>query len=179
MMGYRRMNFRLRMRFGLAQFWLAAMMCASAMMAWAQGSDTVLTAADAGKLLPASVYFRGQSATTQLRNSGGVKFGDGMYVLAVMVDTSGYATDVAQKYQSYLITEDAIKIEGQALQPGIYGVGFVGDKFVVMDVGAHDLLNVGAHVDDGMKRPMPLKVTAVDGGGFRLYEGRKYVAFAR
>ncbi len=91
----------------------------------ASGGDTVLTAAEATKLLPASVFFRGQSATTQLRNSGGVKFADGMFVLAMLVDTSGYASDVQQKYQAYFITEEAIKIEGHELPAGIYGVGFL------------------------------------------------------
>ena len=81
--------------------------------------DTVLNAAEATKLLPASVYFKGQSATTQLRNSGGVKFADGSYVLATLVDTSGYSSDVQQKYQAYFITELQIKIEGHVLPAGI------------------------------------------------------------
>lgn len=149
------------------------------MKASAQGGDTVLSVADATKLLPQSVYFRGQSATTQLRNSGGVKFADGMYMLAVMVDTSGYSSDVQQKYQAYFIAEVPIKIEGKSLPAGIYGVGFVGDKFVVLDVGAHDLLQVDAHNDAALKRPRPLEVVKADDGGFRLYEGRKYVRFAR
>src|SRR5580704_4848656 len=104
------------------------------------GQDAVLSAAEATKLLPASVYFKGQSATTQLRNSGGVKFADGSYVLSVMVDTSGYSSDVQQKYQAYFITEIPIKVEGHSLPAGIYGIGFVADnKFLVLDVGAHDL----------------------------------------
>jgi hypothetical protein len=143
------------------------------------GGDAVLAAADAGKVLPASVFFRGQSATTQLRNSGGVKFADGMLVLATLVDTSGYSSDVQQKYQAYFIAEVPIKVEGHELAAGIYGVGFVGDdKFVVLDVGAHDLFTVSSHTDAELKRPMPLKVTA-DTSGFRLYEGRRYVVFAR
>ena len=35
--------------------------------------DIVLKQADIEKLMPASVYYKGQSATTQMRNSGGVK----------------------------------------------------------------------------------------------------------
>ena len=143
------------------------------------GGDTVLAAADATKLLPASVYFKGQSATTQLRISGGVKFADGFFVLAALVDTSGYSSDVQQKYQAYFITEVPIKVEGHSLDAGIYGVGFIpGDKFVVLDVGAHDLFTVSSHKDEEMKRPMPLKVAAAV-GGFRLYEGRNYVTFGR
>jgi len=113
------------------------------------GGDAALSAAEATKLLPASVYFKGQSATTQ------------------------------QKYQAYFITEIPIKIEGHELAAGIYGVGFVGgDKFVVLDVGAHDLFTVSSHTDAELKRPMPLKVTA-EKDGFRLFEGRRYVTFAR
>jgi hypothetical protein len=86
---------------------------------------------------------------------------------------------VQQKYQAYFITEVPIRIEGHSLEAGIYGVGFIpGDKFVVLDVGAHDLFTVSSHKDEEMKRPMPLKVVAA-AEGFRLYEGRNYVTFAR
>ena len=146
----------------------------------AQGSDTILKPADIQKLLPASVYYKGQSAPTQLRNSSGVKLADGFFVLATLVDTSGYATDVAAKYQAYFITEVALKVGGENLPAGIYGVGFVADnKFVVTDVGAHDVLTVNAGEDAGLKRPLPLQVVVDPAGGFRLYAGRKYVIFSR
>ena len=146
----------------------------------AQGSDTVLKAADAQKLLPASVYYKGQSAPVQARNSGGVKFGDGQYVLATLVDTSGYSTGVAAKYQGYFIAEAPIKVGGKSLPAGIYGFGFIADnKFILTDVGAHDVFTVSTASDDGMKRPTPLQVLADASGGFRLYAGRKYVHFNR
>ena len=158
----------MRTRTGMG--WLAAitaLVLAIGMGGWTpsaagQGAaGTVLTAAETTKMLPASVWFKGQSATTQLRNSGGVKFGDGMYVLATLVDTSGYSTDVQEKYQAYFITEVPIKIEGHDLAPGVYGVGFIaGDKFNVLDVGAHELFTVTSHKDAELKRPMPLKVVA-------------------
>jgi hypothetical protein len=144
------------------------------------GVDTMLKPADMQKLLPASVYYRGQSAPTQLRNSGGVKFADGFYVLATLVDTSGYATDVQSKYQAYFIAEVPIKLGGENLPAGVYGVGFVADKLVVTDVGAHDVLMVNSGEDAGLKRPTPLQVVADPaGGGFRLYAGRRYVSFGR
>lgn len=146
----------------------------------AQGGDTVLKADDAKKMLPDKVYYKAQSATTQLRNSGGVKFADGYYLLATMVDTSGYSSDVASKYQAYFITEVPIKIGGQSLPAGIYGIGFIGgDKFVVTDVGAHDVISTNTTTDEGLKRPMPLMVMADPAGGYRLYAGRKYVTFSR
>lgn len=158
---------------------LALAVLALPLRTMAQG-DTILKPADTQKLLPAAVYYKAQSAPTQLRNSGGVKFSDGFYLLATLVDTSGYSSDVQAKYQAYFITEVPIKIGGQSLSAGVYGVGFIaGGKFVVTDVGAHDLLTVSSGNDQEMKRPVPLQVTADPAGGFRLYEGRKYVSFSR
>ena len=146
----------------------------------AQSGDTVLKAAEAQKLLPASVYYKAQSAPTQLRNSGGIKFSDGCYLLATMVDTSGYSSDIQAKYQAYFITEVPVKIGGQSLGAGIYGIGFVGDnKFVVTDVGAHDVMSTSYATDEAIKRPTPLQVIADPSGGYRLYSGRKYVVITR
>lgn len=146
----------------------------------AQGGATILKPADTQKLLPSSVYYKAQSAPTQLRNSSGIKFSDGYYVLATLVDTSGYSSDVAAKYQAYFITEVPLKFGTQTLPAGIYGVGFIsGDKFVVTDVGAHDIFSVGYSTDQSIKRPLPLQVMADPSGGFRLYEGRKFVKFTR
>lgn len=146
----------------------------------AQGSGTILKPADVQKLLPASVYYKGQSAPSQLRNSGGVRFSDGYYVLATLVDNSGYASDVAAKYQAYFIAEVPLKIGGESLPAGVYGVGFIGgDKFAVTDIGAHDVFSVSSSTDQEMKRPMPLQVTTDASGGYRLYAGRRYVQFSR
>lgn len=169
----------------LAGWKIAALMVSLAMtaaigsMKAQAGGDTVLKPADMQKLLPASVFYRGQSATTQLRNSGGIKFADGYYVLATMVDTSGYSTDVQAKYQAYFITEVPIKVGGQSLGAGVYGIGFVGDKLLVTDVGAHDVITVASTADAGMKRPMPMQMVADPAGGFRLYALRRYVAITR
>jgi len=145
----------------------------------AQG-ETLLKAADVQKLLPDAVWYKGQSAPAQRRNSGGVKFSDGSFVLATLVDNSGYASDVAAKYQAYFVAELPIKIGGQSLPAGVYGVGFITDnKFVVTDIGGHDVITVTSSTDDEIKRPMPLQVTADPGGGFRLYAGRRYVTFTK
>jgi hypothetical protein len=150
--------------------------------AWGQSAstvDTILKATEAAKILPEKVFFRGQSATVQGRNSGGVKFADGMYVLAALVDTSGYSTSVQQKYQAYFITEVPIEINGHPLAPGAYGVGFVGSNFGVLDIGSHDLFSVPATRDTDLKRPTPLQVIAdVAPGKYRLYEGRQYVVIS-
>jgi hypothetical protein len=146
----------------------------------AQTGAVVLKPADMQKLLPASLFYRGQTATTQLRNSGGVKFPDGSLVLATMVDTSGYSTAVAAIYQAQLITEVPINVGGKRLGAGVYGIGFLADnKFVVTDIGAHQVLSVNSATDAGLKRPRPLEVLPDPSGGFRLYAGRRYVVLAQ
>lgn len=144
----------------------------------------ILRPADLGKIIPSSVFFHGQSATTQLRNSGGVRFADGSVIFAVLVDNSGYSNGIQQKYQAYFVTEVPVEIEGHPLAPGAYGTGILkmhGElHFVVEDLGAHDLFHAVAKHDATLHRPVPLQVTAgANTGAYRLYIGRNYVEFTR
>ena len=144
--------------------------------------ESVLKAADiTPKIFPEKVFFRGQVAGTQMRNTGGVHYADGFYFLAGLVDSSGYSTGLREKYQGYLISEVTIEIGGQTLKPGAYGFGFLeGNKLAVMDLGSNDLLQVSSTKDSEMKHPVPLQVLATpDGGKYRLYKGRDYVEFHR
>jgi hypothetical protein len=146
------------------------------------GREAVLKAADISpKLFPERVYFRGQTAPVQLRNTAGVRFADDLYVLAGMVDSSGYSTAIKEKYQAYLLNEVTLEIAGQTLKPGAYGIGFLnGGKFVVMDLGANDVLQASSQRDAEIKRPVPLQVAAsATAGTYRLYAGRDYVEFRR
>ena len=135
----------------------------------------VVASTDMKSLVPASYFYRGQSATVQMRNSGAIRTKDQKYVIAALVDTSGYSTGIAEKYQGLFITEVKVKVEGSDLPPGQYGFGFAGDKFVVTDVGANDVFSVSSKVDKDLKRPVPLKIVG-EGGEYRLYAGRKYVS---
>jgi hypothetical protein len=148
----------------------------------AEGKEVVLKAADiTPKIFPERVFFRGQSAPVQFRNAGGVHFADDLYVLAAMVDSSGYSTAIKEKYQAYLLNEVTLEIGGQTLKPGAYGIGFLnGAKFVVMDLGANDVLQATSQKDTEMKRPMPLQVVpSATAETYRLYAGRDYVEFHR
>ena len=82
----------------------------------AAGKEMVLKAADiSSKIFPERVFFRGQNAPVQFRNSGGVHFADDFYVLAGMVDSSGYSTGIKEKYQAYLLSEVTLEIDGCSL----------------------------------------------------------------
>src|SRR5258708_25444260 len=129
-------------------------------------NDSVLKAYDIKpKLFPESVFFRGQTAPTQMRNAGGIHFSDDFYVLAALVDNSGYSTGIREKYQAYFITEVTLQFGSQTLRPGAYGVGFVeGGKFVVLDLFANDLFKSDSHKHTGMKRPVRLQLTSATVG---------------
>lgn len=142
-------------------------------------ADTVLHAAALETLIPSSVFFSGQSATVQKRNSGGVRFASGAMMFVTKVDTGGYSTSVQERYQAYLVTEAAITFGKNRLPPGAYGVGFINNnKFVVMDIGGHDLFVTESQHDDAMSRPTPLQVLADrTPQSYRLYSGKTFVAF--
>lgn len=145
------------------------------LVAAAQTKPGVLSADEVRKVTPATYFFRGQSASVQMRNSAGLSVAGGKLVLAGLVDTSGYASDVQAKYQGLLITEVKLDIGGMKLPPGQYGFGFSQDgKFLVMDVGANDLFSVTGKMDEKLAHPVPLKIVE-DAGAYRLYAGRKWV----
>jgi len=135
----------------------------------------VLKASDLHAAVPASFFFHGQAAPTQLRNSVGIRNADGKILIAGLVDTAGYASGVVEKFQGFLITETKVEIEGTTLGPGAYGMGFTKDgKFVVMDVGGNEVLSVAAKSDSKLAHPVPLKVNQAD-GDYQLYAGNHWV----
>ncbi len=166
---------------------LAGILACSAMMSAqttpnqtaGHAAPTVLNREQATAILPATVFFRGQSASVQGRNSAGIRLPDGKLVLFAMVDTSGYSSAVQQTYQAYLLTEVPLQIGDQKLAPGAYGFGFIaGDRMEVMDIGGNELLRTGTMRDAALPRPTPLQLlpdTAAP-GHYRLYLGRSYVS---
>ena len=144
----------------------------------AQQSATILAGADLTRVVPTGFYFQGLSAPTQMRNSAAARFGQDRYVITGLVDTSGYSADVRAKYVGFLITDSAIKLNGESLPAGAYGFGFAtAGKLTVMDLAGKDLLSVAVTNDKDLKRPRPLMMAA-DPGGVRLYNGKDYVVIA-
>lgn len=152
----------------------------SATMAHTQSDEaSVLKPAEVAGILPATVFFQGKTASVQSRNSGGIRFADKSLMLVSLIDTSGYSSQVQEKYQVYLITESALDIDGHRLAPGAYGCGFVNNGFVVMDIGGHDLFMAHTIRDENLHRPTPLQILGApnEPGTYRLYAGRNFVIF--
>ena len=134
----------------------------------------LLPSAELERLLPVSVFFSGQSAPLQVRNSAGFRTAKGRMVWAGLVDTSGYSTGVREKYQFYFVTELPLTVGSLTIQPGVYGGGFLADNtFVLLDVAANEIGRTAVREDKDLRRPRPLQMTQ-DGGSLRLYLGRQF-----
>jgi hypothetical protein len=162
----------------ITAFVLLTVICFLPAFVAAQDSVTVLSGAELTRVVPTGFYFQALSAPTQMRNSAAARFGSKRYVIAGLVDTSGYAADVRAKYEGFFITDSPITINGSDLGTGAYGFGFSNDgKMQIMDLAGNQILSVSTTRDKELKRPRPLMMTkAAD--GVRLYSGKDYIVFA-
>ena len=141
----------------------------------AQDATVILSGPDLTRVVPTSFYFQGLSASTQMRNAAAARFGDKRYVIAGLVDTSGYAADVRAKYEGFFITDSPIKINGANLVTGAYGFGFSdAGRMQILDLAGNEILSVSTAKDAELKRARPLMMSK-SGDGVRLYSGKDYV----
>ena len=155
-----------------------AVLCSLSFAVAAQERAVVLTGADLTRVVPPGFYFQGLTAPTQMRNSAAARIGTNRYVIAGMVDTSGYAAEVRATYEGFLITDSAISINGSDLGVGAYGFGFTNDgKLNILDLAGSKIFTVSTTRDITLKRPRPLMMTSA-AEGIRLYGGKVYVVIA-
>ena len=126
-------------------------------------------------LLPETVYFQGRTAPLQLRNAAGTTFGHGAMLWVALVDASGYATGIQERYQFYLVPEGPVRVGETQLSAGAYGGGFVGDRFLIMDLGGHTVAEGPAVADTVLARPRPLQFLPDTPSSVKLYLGRRWV----
>ncbi len=162
-------------KYCLMAFTALVFSCSLPPLVLAQDRATILTAAENSRVVPPGFYFQGRSAPTQMRNAAAARFGENRYVVAGMVDTSGYAADVRAKYEGFLITDSPITVNGSDLGIGAYGFGFSNDgNLRVLDLAGSEILSVSTTKDSQMRRPRPLMMTQ-SGDSVRLYSGKDYV----
>lgn len=155
----------------------AVLLVASAAAAAAQNVSKaeVLTGDALKRIVPTSFYFAGQSAETQMRNAAAAKIGENRYVIAGLVDTSGYSTEISGKYEGFFITDSPVSVGDKRLDTGAYGFGFSKEGAVrFFDLSSKEILSVAVRNDAKVKRPRPLMMTS-DEKGIRFYKGRTYV----
>jgi hypothetical protein len=180
----------MKLSFRSAAVWTLSALCllTAAALAGAQnaatpqrppgGAPVILSGAELTRVIPPGFYFEGQSAPTQVRNAAAARFGT-KHVIAGLVDTSGYSSEIRAKYEGFLITDEAIEIGTGVLGAGAYGFGFTSSgQLNIFDVGGAPVLTVPATNDAAQPRPRPLMMAA-EKDGLRLYAGRNYVIIAK
>ena len=151
--------------------------CSAALLVQAQ-EPVVLTGPELTRVVPPGFYFQGLTAPTQMRNSAAARLGTNRYVIAGLVDTSGYAADIRARYEGFLITDSAITVNGSELAIGAYGFGFTNNgKLNILDLAGNEIVSVSTTRDNQMKRPRPLMMTRL-GKEIRLYSGKDYAVIA-
>src|SRR3954470_17141441 len=159
---------------------MAALVLAGATSARQRG-PVVLEGDDLTRVVPTSFYFEKQSAPTQMRNASAVQWGRGeraSLVIAGLVDTAGYSSEVRAKYQGFFIADAPVTVGGRMLPAGAYGFGFTSNgRIRIFDVGGRQVLSAPAPKDSRMQRPRPLMFTT-EYGDVRLYSGRDYAVIS-
>lgn len=135
----------------------------------------------AGKAFDGAVvkdfYLEGNAIPAQKRNTVVLKGADGKRMVFGLLDTSGYSTDIQQKYAGMMILERKTQIGSAAVGTGAYGFGLQKGTppegpgtLVIYDVAGDKVGEAPAQWDTALARPVPLQV--LNG---RLYVGRHWV----
>jgi hypothetical protein len=148
----------------------------------AQAGFESITGVAFDRALPTDFYLEGNHIPVQKRNAAMLKNAKGARLLVALLDTTGYSSQVQQKYAGMLITETKVSVCGIAVGVGSYGFGLerpaptssADAPFRIYDQAGEKIGECASKKDDSIKQPTPLAVTTAKGGPARLYLG-KYV----
>jgi len=157
------------------------------MAAWsnsarAQGGFELVTGDAFTRAVPGDFYLEGNRIPVEKRNAALLKNAKGARVVLGLIDTSGYSSQIQQKYMGMLITETKLSVCGNALGVGSYGLGLerpaatsgADAPFRIYNQAGEKVGECAAKKDDSVKQPKPLEVSAAKVGPAKLYLG-KYV----
>ncbi|MGA2183562.1 MAG: hypothetical protein ABSH47_11080 [Bryobacteraceae bacterium] len=133
--------------------------------------------------LPKDFYLEGNAIPTAKRNAVMVHTPSGARALFSLLDTTGYASNIIEKYVGMIITEGDVSICGQKVTVGSYGFGWVESpggtdqpgKFSLYDQAGGKLAECATPRDAALKSPRPLQVVVKKDGTAILYHGRNSV----
>ncbi|MGH9433713.1 MAG: hypothetical protein ACRD3T_19465 [Terriglobia bacterium] len=119
------------------------------------------------------------------RNAVLIKTPAGSRVLFALLDTSGYSSQVQQKYIGMMIAEGKVEICGHPFNTGSYGFGLIkpvpagsgAAEFRFYDQAGMHLASCPAARDEKLKQPRPLQVLWSGEAAARLYVGRYWAEF--
>ncbi len=160
-----------------------ALATAWAYEAQAQGRFTLVKGNEFDRALPKDFYLEGNAIPTNKLNAVLLKTASGSRVLLSLIDTSGYSSQIQQRYSGMVITESKISACGIPLGVGSFGFGLARPaptsnedaKFYVYDQAGKRVGECAAKKDATIKQPKPLSVALGEKGPAHLILGRYVV----
>jgi hypothetical protein len=146
----------------------------------AQGTFKVETGKAFDRAVPKDFFLEGNAIPTEKRNSALVITPSGARMVFGLIDTTGYSSQIQQKYTGMLITEGQVEVCGHEVGVGSYGFGLAkgagehGEKFMLYNQAGQKVTECSTQRDAKIGHPNPLHV-AVHGSSARLYLGRNWV----
>jgi hypothetical protein len=146
----------------------------------AQGAYEIVTGKAFDAAMVKDFYIEGNAIPTQKRNAVLVTTPAGARLLLALIDTSGYSSQIQQKYEGMIISEGDFTVCGLKVGVGSYGFGHTkpaatsGEdmKLSVYDQAGGKLGDCAGKKDAAMAQPKPLQVVVGTGQPAKLYLGR-------
>jgi len=151
--------------------------------ACAQGAFEQLFGKAFESAIPNDFYLEGNRIPVEKRNAALLKTPAGARLVLGLIDTTGYSSQIKQKYVGMLITEGTLSVCDVSLSVGSYGFGLekpaatssADAKFFLYNQAGEKVGDCAAKKDNALKQPKPLNAVLSKEGGARLYLGRYYL----
>jgi len=143
----------------------------------AQGGFELMSGKAFDSAIPNDFYLEGNRIPVQKRNAALVKTPAGARLVLALIDTTGYSSQIQQKYIGMVITEGKVSVCDVPLSVGSYGFGLdrTAGKFFLYNQAGEPVGDCAAQKDNAVKQPKPLNVVVSKEGGSRLYLGRYFL----
>jgi len=150
----------------------------------AQGVFKVEKGEAFNKVVPKDFVLEGSAIPIERRNSSLVIAPSGARMIVGVLDTTGYSSQVQEKYLGMLIAEGSVDVCGNQVAIGSYGFGLAKQrgaaeghaaKFILYNQAGEKVAECAARWDARIRSPRPLEVVTKSGVTARLYLGRNWV----
>jgi hypothetical protein len=154
-------------------------------LAYAQKGFQAVTGKELDKAIPKDFYLEGNSIPTEKRNAALLITPAGHRLVVALIDTTGYSSQVQEKYMGMLINEGPVVVCGKQLGVGSFGMGMkmppqqsnADADFFLYDQAGRKVTQCSVKKDEKLQHPTPLQVVLEGEKTALLYLGRYAVAF--
>ena len=162
---------------------LFALLAISAIGASAQHQFEIVTGKAFDSALPKDFYLEGNAIPTAKRNAVMVHTPSGARAIFSLLDTTGYASNIIEKYAGMIITEGELSVCGNRVGVGSYGFGWTPSpretdqpgKFLLYDQAGAKVAECESPRDANLPHPQPLHLVVGTDGTAKLYHLRNSV----